>query len=87
MKFYKENVLAAISRLINAMLGGYSGEMLSSRVHRERIFWAIIILDTIFFWDPNHCYNVFIYELENNDRPPEFKLKDNVCNTLLKKDI
>lgn len=87
MKFYKGNVFAAISRLSNALLGGYSGEMLCSRIYRERIFWAIIMFDTIFFWDPNHCYNIFIYELENNDRPPEFKLNNNCCNMLLKKDI
>jgi hypothetical protein len=84
MKWYISNLMSAFSRLSNALLGGYSGEMLCSRVYREKIFWAILMFDTIFFWDYNHCYNIFVYELENNDRPPEFRILNKYSDILLK---
>jgi heme O synthase-like polyprenyltransferase len=70
-------ILVSFSRVLNVFLGGWSGEMLSARAYRlskKSQFWllAVCILDTIFFWEDRHCYNTFLFELENKDRPSEY---------------
>ena len=52
----------AASRLVNTALGGREDEMLSSRIHREKIEWARAIVDRIFFWEPEHCRASFLWE-------------------------
>lgn len=60
------NLLVCVSRLLNAILGGKHDEMLSSRVYREQNRAGIFILDTIFFWDKNHCRACYEWETEEN---------------------
>jgi hypothetical protein len=67
----------AVSRLVNALLFGYSGEMLSARAYRLRnksLFWGITmeLLDSIFFWQLDHCKGCYEFELNNLDKPQEY---------------
>jgi hypothetical protein len=71
-------IRVAISRLLNATLCGYSGEMLSARAYRLRnksLFWGITkeILDTVFWWQLEHCKGCYHFEEENRDKPEEYR--------------
>lgn len=50
------------SRMLNTLFGGREDEMLSSRIHREKIEWARAIIDWIFFWEKEHCRASFVWE-------------------------
>jgi len=73
MKQYILNIIVALSQLTNALLAGNENEMLSARCYREslkgQVQWVVlrIVLDTVFFLDPNHCYNAYMYE-QNDTR-------------------
>lgn len=60
-----ENLLVAASRFINTLLGGKHNEMLSSRMYREQNWFGVFIIDTIFFWEKDHCR--ICYEWEINE--------------------
>lgn len=60
------NLLVCASRLLNTIFGGKHDEMLSSRVYRERIWIGVFIVDTIFFWEKNHCRACLDWETEEN---------------------
>jgi hypothetical protein len=71
-------IKVSVSRLVNALLCGYSGEMLSARAYRLRnksLFWGVLkeILDSVFWWQLEHCRNCFEFELEHRDKPEEYK--------------
>ena len=53
----------AASRLLNVVFQGVEDEMLSSRIHRERIEWARAIVDRIFFWEVEHCRASYLWEI------------------------
>lgn len=57
-----DRVQVAASRMLNTVLGGREDEMLSSRIHRERIEWARAVIDRIFFWEKEHCRASFVWE-------------------------
>ena len=54
----------ALSVLLNVLLGGPSNQTLSARnyalkrVGKPNIVWLI---DSIFFWDKDHCMNSWLY--------------------------
>ena len=60
--------LVALDRLLNAILGGSSDETLSSRAYRAdrdgqypgKLLRPLI--DTLFFWQQDHCRQSFLYE-------------------------
>lgn len=76
---YPVRVLLAIDQLVTALLGGWPDESLSSyawRLERQgklggKIFRPII--DAIFWWDPNHCFNAMMAERGMRQLPPEFR--------------
>jgi hypothetical protein len=57
-----DRVQIAASRMLNTLFGGREDEMLSSRIHREKIEWARAIIDRIFFWEKEHCRASFLWE-------------------------
>ena len=69
-------VLVALDQLVNALIGGFADETLSSRAHRRRlrgkggVAWVI---DHIFFWQNEHCKTAYESELERAQLPPEFR--------------
>ena len=75
---YAINILIAIDQLITAILGGWPDETLSSYAWRLEmqgkpggVFRKLI--DKIFFWDPNHCYNSWLAEKRRHQLPPELR--------------
>lgn len=50
-----DHVQISASRLLNSLLGGNSNRMLSSRVYDDRLWFAVFIIDCIFFWEKEHC--------------------------------
>lgn len=75
---YFKNLLIALDQLINAILGGYCDETLSSRAYRwekdGKRSWTRKLIDAIFFpFQRNHCYASYVSEREGRQLPPELR--------------
>lgn len=68
MKQYILNVLAAISQIVNALLGGHPNMTLSARCYRERdrLVWGALrlIINAVFWFDEDHCYSSWVKDTE-----------------------
>ena len=79
MKKYILQNLIAIDQLFNTLLGGYADETLSSRAYRaekkRRIFGKLFrpLIDTILFFDKNHCLNSYYSEKSRRHWPLELR--------------
>lgn len=67
-------VAIAVDQLFNTILGGYPDETLSARAFRLQYVhkrWAIIcrVIDTIFFWQKEHCFNSYLNEKQRKHLP------------------
>ena len=55
----------------------YADETLSSRCWRlERdckVLWPRIIIDCLFFWESEHCFQSYLSEREGRQLPPELR--------------
>lgn len=77
MKFIIYQTLIALDQLLNALIGGWADETLSSAAYRSEqkgYFWGKITrpsIDTIFFWQTNHCYQAYLSERQRLQSPPE----------------
>lgn len=69
---YFKQVFVAVDQLVNALLGGYADETLSSFCHRENPRMAAII-DTILFFDPDHCRRSYESERLRTYHPPSLR--------------
>jgi hypothetical protein len=72
---YLEQVLIAFDQLLNAMGGGMADETLSARAYRLSVkgnAWPAILIDGLFFWQDEHCYNAYLSELNRKHLPPEY---------------
>ena len=64
---------------INVLLGGYADETLSARAHRMRVKgqkywgWTADAIDTLFFWERDHCLDSHLSELNRRHLPPEYR--------------
>ena len=61
---YIERIAIAISVLLNVILGGNSNQTLSARQYqrkRDRKLNIVWLIDTIFFFDPDHCMMSWLY--------------------------
>lgn len=76
---YTFNILVALDQLVNTFLGGEPDETLSSRAWRTyrkgKVFGKIFrpLIDTLLFFDKNHCENAYIAEKRRRQLPPEFR--------------
>jgi hypothetical protein len=72
---YLKNVLIAIDQLINTLIGGYPDETLSSHAYRMDMKgirkWPRKLIDTLLFFDKNHCEDSFTSERIGRQLPPE----------------
>ena len=68
---YPLQILVALDQLLNALLGGWCDETLSSRAWREG--WSKPI-DLLFWWDTDHCFESYISERLRLQLPPEARL-------------
>ena len=78
---YLYHCLIALDQLLNATLGGYADETLSSRAYRRssvaqpkrRGRWAYKSINTLFFWQPDHCRGAYEMEAQRRHLPVDFK--------------
>jgi len=75
---YILQVLLGIDQLVNTLLGGYADESISSRCWRLRnksSFWSFmrVLVDTLFFFQTNHCQKAYESEQLRLQEPPEFR--------------
>lgn len=79
MWWYVKNVLIALDQLVNALIGGYCDETLSSHAYRmdvERNRKTVRrIIDTVLFFDKDHCYQSYLSEIERRQLPPNMRCK------------
>ena len=79
---YLKNILIAIDQLINTAFHGQPDETLSSRAWRHYADgtrkWPKGLIDTILFFDKNHCEESFKSELERRQLPPSMREKQDV---------
>lgn len=72
---YGECVLIAVDQLINALLGGWPDETVSSlsyRLDRDGVrHWPRKLIDGIFFWQKEHCKSSYEAEKLRLQAPPE----------------
>lgn len=74
--WYVKNLLIAIDQLINAIFGGFCDESLSSRAYKHYLRgdkWLKVLIDTILFFDKDHCKESYRSELERRQLPPEMR--------------
>lgn len=71
--FFLKQTFIAIDQLINAILGGWADETLSSRAWRCGWIKTQITIDTILFFDKNHCYMSYVSEKKRLQTPPELR--------------
>lgn len=65
-------VLIALDQLANAVCNGWADETLSSRAYRESPR-AEKFINTLFFWDKDHCYESYVSEQLRTQLPPELR--------------
>ncbi len=82
---YGKAVLIGLDQLVNALLGGWPDETLSSRAFRWRMDgvrkWPCLVIDALFFWDRErrgeftfrHCALSYKSERERLQQPPELR--------------
>lgn len=70
-------IAIAIDQFLNTLLGGWADETLSARMwrHRGLPWWreARWLVDKLFFWQPNHCYQSFVSELQRKQLPEDYQ--------------
>lgn len=74
---YFRRVLIAVDQLLNALLGGWPDETLSSRAWRWELSgihsWPRRVIDTLFFWETDHCQESYESERLGRQLPPELR--------------
>ena len=73
-----DEIPIAIDQLINTLFGGWADETISSVAWRKRHEgkgWAILrrVIDTLFFWQTNHCRTAYESEKKRRQLPPELR--------------
>jgi hypothetical protein len=74
-----KQILIAIDQLLNTLLGGWADETLSSRIWRlyarDKLSGRILkpVIDTIFFFQKDHCYQAFLSEVNRRQLPRDFQ--------------
>lgn len=72
MQQYIFNLLIALDNTLNAILGGNPCEVMSARVYREKRYKLIAIIDSIFFWEKNHCEQSYNWLKSRKNLPLEY---------------
>jgi hypothetical protein len=72
-------VVIGLDQLLNALLGGWADETLSSRAWRSEQrgrrpgIWLRPLIDAIFFWQAGHCRESYLSEASGFQLPPELR--------------
>ena len=80
---YIKNLLIAIDQVFNVLIGlicfkkAWADETMSAnawRLEQERgRKWPRILIDLLFFFDKNHCYESYLSEIERKQLPPQMR--------------
>ena len=74
---YWKKVFIAVDQLVNAVLAGWPDETMSSRAWRWEQdgvrSWPRRLIDRLFFWEENHCFQSYQSEREGRQLPPELR--------------
>lgn len=74
---YGRSVLIALDQLVNTLAGGWPDETLSSRAWRWTLagvrLWPCKAIDTLFFWETDHCRESYESERLGRQLPPELR--------------
>lgn len=74
---YIKNILIGIDQLINTIIKGDPDETISSRAWRSyadgSLKWPKILIDFIFFWEKDHCYNAYLSEVNRTQLDEEIR--------------
>lgn len=74
---YGKHILIGFDQLMNALLGGWPDETLSSRAWRWEKngvrTWPRRVIDAIFFFDHEHCRESYESERLGRQLPPELR--------------
>lgn len=69
--------LIAIDQVANTIFGGMADETLSARAWRLEVErgrkWPRVLIDTLFFFDPNHCENSWRSEKMRSHLPKGYR--------------
>ena len=72
---YTLKIGIALTQGMNAVIGGWPDESISSRSYRQRhkAFWGkmYVVINYIFFWQKDHCKKAYNAEVERRHSPPE----------------
>lgn len=67
---YLTRILVCISQLVNVvLLDGDPDEMLSSRAYRCNWTLAVLLIDSVFWWQKDHCKQSYDWEKRRVDTP------------------
>ena len=75
-----KQVLIALDQLLNTLVGGWADETFSARSYRNKnqsAKWknVMIIIDTVFFWQDEHCYKSYLNEMDRLQMPAKYRGK------------
>jgi len=74
---YPLNILVSIDQFVNVIFGGSPDETISSRLGRNYPNSLLTkIVNTLFFWTPNHCNN----EIESDENNEDAILREKTKN-------
>lgn len=73
-----EQIPIAVDQLINTIFGGWADETISSRAYRmQGKNWKFAklrkLIDSLFFWQENHCESAYLSEKNRLQCPPELR--------------
>ena len=70
-------VLIALDQLANTLLCGYADETMSARAWRHYMdgsrSWSCRLIDTLFFWQKDHCKTAWESEMSRAHLPPSMR--------------
>lgn len=71
IKQYFINILISFDQFVNVLFLGQPDETISSRAWRckdANSFWKFMrkLIDTLFFWQKDHCYYSYVAEIERH---------------------
>ena len=73
-------ILVAVDQLANTFLGGMADETLSARAWRNHLkgrrSWPYKLIDTLFFWQKDHCRTAYESEVERKQLPAGYGEKE-----------
>ena len=71
------NISIALDQLFNALCAGSADETLSARAwrqqHKRRWHVVRVVLDALFFLQPNHCEQAFMSEMTRKHLPSRYQ--------------